>query len=108
MENTVSDTDLQRLYLVLALYFYAIDHQTTTAQLCSIIDSQGILEIVVWTQFLLPHLVIIQSIHRLIRQSYGIHSDKVYERGTPNLDYWAIRHYLLRGLNMLYGKILRQ
>ena len=85
MENTVSDTDLQRLYLVLALYFYAIDHQTTTAQLCSIIDSQGILEIVVWTQFLLPHLVIMQSIHRLIRQSYGIHSDKVYERVSPIL-----------------------
>ena len=47
MENTVSDTDLQQLYLVLALYLYAIDHQTTTAQLCSIIDSQGILEQVV-------------------------------------------------------------
>ena len=69
MENTVSDTDLQRLYLVLALYFYAIDHQTTTAQLCSIIDSQGILEIVVWTQFLLPHLVIIQNVHPTAHQS---------------------------------------
>ena len=89
MENTVSDTDLQRLYLVLALYFYAIDHQTTTAQLCSIIDAQGILEIVVWTQFLLPHLVIIQNVPppalRLIRQSDGIQCGKVYERGTQIL-----------------------